>query len=65
MILVSPYEKDGHPLWYLVNNCPREVSVTAALSRGGSPVVWDLLTGAVTDSPSFRIPAYSAVVAEG
>ena len=64
VILVSPYEKDGARLWYLVNNSPEECAVT--LSAGKPHEIWDILTGAVTSAESFRIPAYSAVfVREG
>ncbi len=64
-VLVSPYEKEGRRLWYLVNNAPRETALTVSLADGTCPTVWDLLTGEVSDGPAFRIPAYSAVVVQG
>nr|MCR5681263.1 hypothetical protein [Clostridiales bacterium] len=63
VILNSPYEKDGRRFWYLVNNCPQETAVNVSVA-GGTPTVWDLLTGEVAESPAFRIPAYSAVIVE-
>ena len=69
VILVSPYEKDGGRLWYLVNNRAEETAVSLFLSPslsradGGAPVVYDLLTGAIFDGRAeFVIPAYSAAV---
>lgn len=60
-LLVSPYEKDGARLWYLVNNSPEACSVTLSPPAGKPYAVWDILTGAVTEDQAFRIPAYSAV----
>ncbi len=65
-ILVSPYEKEGKRMWYLVNNSPNEAVVTASLREGSAVIsAWDLLTGTVSEAgrlQSFCIPAYSAVV---
>jgi len=65
-ILVSPYEKEGHRVWYLVNNSSCEAVVTALLRDGSEALsVWDLLTGTVSEagmSRLFRIPVYSAVI---
>lgn len=65
-ILVSPYEKEGHRMWYLVNNSSSEAVVTAALADGSEALsVWDLLTGTVSEagmSRPFHIPMYSAVI---
>ncbi|MCR4906507.1 MAG: hypothetical protein K6A33_10545, partial [Clostridiales bacterium] len=65
VILVSPYEKDGRPLWYLVNNRAEATALSVRLTRGGSPAVWDLLSGTVEERSSFVIPAYSAVIVRG
>lgn len=61
-ILVSPYEKEGRPLWYLVNNSLKETEIRITLASGNPPEIRDLLTGAVTETQDYKIPPYSAVI---
>ena len=58
-LFVSPYEKEGKRMWYLVNSSPEENRVT--VSADAPAEVWDTFTGETADGLSFTMPPYSSV----
>ena len=63
-IYVSPYEKEGRRMWYLVNSSPKENRVEI---DGSFPCeIWHTYTGEVDRERAFTMPPYSSVfVTEG
>ena len=57
-LFVSPYEKEGRRMWYLVNSSPETNRVTV---DPGVPVeVWQTFTGEISAQTSFVMPPYSS-----
>ena len=58
-LFVSPYEKEGKRMWYLVNSSPEENLVE--LEPEPSCEIWHTFTGDVSRDRTFTMPPYTSV----
>lgn len=58
-LFVTPCEKEGRRMWYLVNSSPEENRVE--IGGGSSLEVWHTFTGDVNRDRAFTMPPYSSV----
>ena len=64
VLFVSPYEKEGRRMWYLVNSSPEENRI--GIGADFPCEVWETFTGRVSRDVSVVLPPYSsAFVTEG
>jgi hypothetical protein len=64
VLFVSPYEKEGKGMWYLVNSSPEENRIT--IGSDFPCEIWETFTGRVSRDRTVILPPYSsAFVTEG